>query len=349
MSKALGRTERLRLLEKKYLYGAYTDEEMAELVGVGSRSTIYKDRQLLIEAGVPFIEVERGRWKIDRQKYMSEMRVNVHEAAMLYLMARRAARQTRSPNPHLVSVLRTVALKLHQPLMDRLLVATDFVPAPPEERPAETAILEKIVLCWVEERKIRIRYRGLRSRQPTVHLVSPYLLEPSLLNDTIYLVGYSETMQKIAPFKVTRIAQAADTTQPIVPPESFDEHAFVRNVWSIWDGDGELVTVKLRFRGETAVRRVQESIWHPNQAEPALLPNGDLIWSTQVAEWREMVPWVRSWGANVEVLEPSEMRDKMTGEARRLAEVYGWQTARGSDDEAQSSIKQTFRDFFGDV
>ncbi|MBK7178900.1 MAG: WYL domain-containing protein [Chloroflexi bacterium] len=110
--------------------------------------------------------------------------------------------------------------------------------------------------------------------------------------------------------------KAADTTQPIIASDSFNEQEFVRNVWSIWDGDGELVTVKLRFRGETAVRRVLESVWHPNQAEPERLPNGDLIWSTQVAEWREMLPWICGWGADCEVLEPVTLRETLMGRQR---------------------------------
>ncbi len=321
MSKGLARAERLRQLEKKYLYGAFNDEEMAAAMGVESRITIYKDRQLLLKNGVPFVETERGRWKIDRQKYVSELRVNVHEAAMLYLMARKAARQTHAPNPHLVNVLRTIALKLHQPLMDRLITATDFIPQA-EGALEETAVLEKIVTCWVEQRKVSIRYRGLQSQKSTVHLVSPYLLEPSLWGEGIYLVGYSEKLNRIVPFKLNRIEKAADTTQPIIASDSFNEQEFVRNVWSIWDGDGELVTVKLRFRGETAVRRVLESVWHPNQAEPERLPDGDLIWSTQVAEWREMLPWIRGWGSQVEVLEPKILRREIEREVLRLAKAY---------------------------
>ena len=323
MSRGLGRAERLRELEKRYLQGAYTDEEMANLVGVESRVTIYKDRQLLMDEGIEFIEVERGRWKINRRKYISNLRINLYESTMLYLMARRAARQTRLPNPHVVSVLENVAITLNQPLMDRLLKSTNFIPKA-EGEAVETAVLEKIVHCWIEQRKIRIRYRGLQSRKSTIHLVSPYLLEPSLWDESIYLVGYSETMDTIIPFKLNRIEKAADTTQPIIFPKSFNESEFIRNVWSIWDDDGELVTVKLRFQGETAVRRVQESVWHPNQSEPELLLNGDLIWSTQVAEWREMLPWIRGWGADCEVLEPVDLRETLMGEAKTMAEQYGW-------------------------
>ncbi|MBE2222827.1 MAG: WYL domain-containing protein, partial [Anaerolineae bacterium] len=302
-------------------------EELAELLGVESRATIYKDRQLLIkEHKIEFIEVERGRWKIDRSKYISNLRINLYETGMLYLMARKAARQTRFPNPHVTSLLESIAIMLNQPLMDRLLQSTGFIPKT-DEQDGTTAVLEKIISCWVDQRKINIRYQGLKSQKPTVHLVSPYLLEPSLWNEGIYLVGYSETMDKIIPFKLNRILNAADTSQPIIFPQSFNESDFLNNVWSIWDGEGELVTVKLRFRGETAVKRVQESVWHPNQTEPELLPNGDLIWTTQVAEWREMLPWVRSWGADVEVLEPKDLREKLIQETLRLASIYDLNSA----------------------
>src|SRR5690606_30894984 len=135
-------------------------------VGLKSRATIYKDRQLLRDSGVPFEEVEHGRWKIDRQKYISNLRVSLHEAAVLYLMARRTARQNHTPNPHVVSVLKKIALQLRQPLMDRLMLTADFVPGGTAS-PEETAVLEKIVTCWVERRKISIRYQGLKARQST--------------------------------------------------------------------------------------------------------------------------------------------------------------------------------------
>jgi len=41
-----------------------------------------------------------------------------------------------------------------------------------------------------------------------------------------------------------------------------------------------------------------------------------------VAEPQEMLPWIRGWGADVEVVEPPGLRDRMLGEARRLAVLY---------------------------
>lgn len=337
MSRASGRTERLRLLEKWYLQGAYTDEEMAAHVGVDSRATIYKDRQLLMkEHKIEFIEVERGHWKIDRSKYISNLRINLYENGLLYLMARKAARQTRFPNPHIVSLLQSIAITLNQPLMDRLLEATGFIPEA-EDRDRETAVLEKIITCWVEQRKISIKYQGLQSQKPTVHRVHPYLIEPSLWNEGVYLVGYSEKMNKVVPFKLNRILNAADSTEEFSYPENFNETEFLNNVWSIWDGEGELVDVVLQFKGKTAVKRVQESVWHPNQVKPELLENGNLIWRTQITEWREMLPWVRSWGADVEVLEPKDLRREIERDLLRQMANYKMPmhtiSAQESDDD----------------
>jgi hypothetical protein len=76
-----------------------------------------------------------------------------------------------------------------------------------------------------------------------------------------------------------------------------------------------------------------------------------------------MLPWIRGWGGDVEVLAPPALRDRLRGEARRLARTYGWDVYRreptgdvpgdasgdAPDDgpgEAQDE-HQFFSDFFG--
>jgi CRISPR-associated endonuclease/helicase Cas3 len=61
-----------------------------------------------------------------------------------------------------------------------------------------------------------------------------------------------------------------------------------------------------------------------------------------VAEPQEMLPWIRGWGADVEVLEPEELRETLMGEAKVMAELYGWRVGR---DVASHSVLD---DFFGD-
>jgi len=55
-----------------------------------------------------------------------------------------------------------------------------------------------------------------------------------------------------------------------------------------------------------------------------MIDDGEYIfWKARIAEPREMLPWIRGWGADVEVMEPQPLRDEMIGEARALARLYG--------------------------
>lgn len=323
MSRGMSRADRLREMERLYLLHAFSDIEMAERLGV-DRATVWKDRTAL-EGECPFTQPEPGRWRIDRTKYLSNLRLNLQESLSLYLAARRASRQTRSAPQHAARALEKLAVTLHQPMTERLVKAAAalFTQAAQTER---TAVLETITCAWVEGIKVRITYRALRAHKPLSHVVSPYLIEPSLWSDGAYVIGYSDVTNEVTPFKIERVEHAALTTEPFVIPEAFDEQALLKFAWGIWYGEGEPVTVKLRFAPGEAARRVQESIWHPTQQiEPC--DDGGCVWLAEVAEWHEMVPWVRGWGADVEVLEPRELRSEIVESAHRAAQLYNLPTA----------------------
>jgi CRISPR-associated endonuclease/helicase Cas3 len=68
----------------------------------------------------------------------------------------------------------------------------------------------------------------------------------------------------------------------------------------------------------------------------------------EVADTTDLKPWIRTWGANCEVLEPPALREEMMGEARHLAERYGWQTHRtkSANEDDPLGLTDTFNDFF---
>jgi CRISPR-associated endonuclease/helicase Cas3 len=53
-----------------------------------------------------------------------------------------------------------------------------------------------------------------------------------------------------------------------------------------------------------------------------MLEDGSLLWRAQVAEPLEMMPWIRGWGADVEVLEPENLREAIEKEVHGLMDVY---------------------------
>ena len=318
MTRGLNRAERLREMERLYVQRAYSDIEMAERLEI-DRSTVYRDR-LLLETEYPFIQDETRRWKIDKNRYLSEIKVNLHEALVLYLAARRAAWQIHVAQPHVANALEKLALALKQPMAERLNKAASLVISQAAQ-PGLVKVLETIAHAWVEHKKVHITYRSLSSHSTKPYTVSPYLIEPSLWSDGAYLIGFCDEHNDITTFKIERIQQAALTGETFNVPQTFDDQLLLKYAWGIWYSDQEPVTVKLRFVPGEAARRLKESVWHPTQ-QITDTADGGCLWTGRIAEPQEMLPWIRGWGADVEVLEPDKLREQLKDETQRMAMMY---------------------------
>lgn len=340
MSRGMYKAERLAEMERLYCQRAYSDSDMADRLNV-DRTTIYRCR-LELEQKIPFQEVEPGRWRIDRARYLSEIRLNLHEALALYLAARRASQQTRMSQPYTAGALEKLALALRQPMTGKLVDAAQEILNLHAE-PERVSVLKTVSEAWVQSQKLRIAYLGLRSSAARIHVISPYLIEPSPWTDGVYLIGLNELYGDIVPYKLDRIQHATNTGEPFTIPDNFDERQLLRHAWGIWGGEGEPHNVVLRFAPGVATRRLQETIWHPSQ-EVELQPDGGCIWRAPIAEWQEMLPWIRGWGADVEVLEPEGLREVLVEEAKHLADRYGWKVSQDADN---STLDDTFHSFYG--
>ena len=312
------KAERLEEMKRLYIQRAYSDIEMAERLGV-DRTIIFRDRRELT-AQYPIEKDDQGRYHIPRTKLISEIKVNLHESLALYLAARKASRQTRFHQPHAANAVEKLAATLRQPMTEKLLKAADAV-LKQEKDTEKIKIIETLTQAWVEQRKVRIRYQRLESRDFVNHVIHPYLIEPSIWSDSVYVFAYSEVMEKIVPFKIDRVESAFVSGEGFEIPETFDEQELLKHAWGIWYEEKEPATVKLRF-SPTVIKRVKESIWHPLEKVDDT-EDGGCIWSVEIAEWREMLPWVRGWGADVEVLEPKELREALEKEVKKMARVYG--------------------------
>ncbi|MHB8194442.1 MAG: WYL domain-containing protein, partial [Bellilinea sp.] len=92
------------------------------------------------------------------------------------------------------------------------------------------------------------------------------------------------------------------------------------NAWGIWFTDEKPIEVVLKF-GRRVAQRVGETRWHRTE-QVTELEDGGLLWRALIAEPQEMMPWIRGWGADVEVLEPEGLREVIKAEVIRLHHVY---------------------------
>jgi len=307
------------------------------------RSTIARYVRTLEQIGVPIWE-DGQRIGILRDRYQVKVSMTMHEAMAVHLAARLLATRMDERNPHAASALRKLghALRFLAPLISRHLLLSAEVMEDQARRqdPVFIDVLEILTRAWSQGRKVKVWHWHEKSNRVYEYLLSPYFLEPYAVGHTIHVIGFREPPGAVRTLKVERIRRAEITAEPYTIPEDFDPRNLLRDAWGIWYTEGEPVEIVLKFHPRV-VHRVRETRWHPSEHVEEQ-PDGSLIWQAQVAEPQEMLPWIRGWGADVEVLAPEELREWMMGEAKLLAEMYGWKVSRYASG-ATSVVDDFFR------
>lgn len=316
MSRLANRTARLRQLEELLMLSTrgLTAAELAHNLGV-NRRTVYRDLDFLSAQGVPLWQQD-GLFGINRTRYLATVRLSAQEAAALALAGLLLARTLDERNPHVVAALRRLAVTLPEIPASQLKRAADRVESYRHD-PAQVSVLETLVEGWVSGRKVLIAYRSPNKPAPRERVICPYALEPTATG--LYVIGHEDQADDIRTFKLERLAGARLLPETYTVPKDFDPEAFLATSWGIMVGD-EVSEVVLRFIPQ-AKPFVLERRWHPSQ-QIEELPDGGCLLRLWVSELLEMQPWIRSWGAQVEVLSPDWLRERIAGQLRRAAEQY---------------------------
>lgn len=317
-----------RLLQIEKLLWAHpeglTRAEIARRLGV-NRSTItkYLDTDQLPK-GIYEAEDGSKRLVLDRNADLTKASFTLHEIMAIHLATRLLATRTDKQNPHAASALRKLGFALQR--LDRnvsghLLRSADAMDEEANFRdPVYLKSLETLTEAWSAGRKVKVSHQ-MESGQVFDYKLSPYFIEPYAVGQTAHVIGWREPPDAIRTLKIERIRAVQILPERYDLPADFDPRRLLRDAWGIWYTDEEPVEVVLRFHPRVALR-VRETRWHPSQQ---LEEQGDgyLLWRARVAEPQEMLPWVRGWGADVEVLEPAGFREESKKEASRIARVYG--------------------------
>jgi predicted DNA-binding transcriptional regulator YafY len=115
-------------------------------------------------------------------------------------------------------------------------------------------------------------------------------------------------------FAVERIKSVTPTDHPYQLPLGFNLEAFVQDALTVMRG--LRIKVELLFDKATAVW-AKDCTWHPSQ-EITIRKDGRMTMHLQVADSRELVGWILSFGSGVQVLKPDHLRKAVQSEARKL-------------------------------
>ena len=330
MKRSANKAERLLHIEQLLLAHpeGLTQAELARRLGV-DRSTILRN---LADAPKHIYEEPDGRLKIDRRADLINVRLNLHEALAVHLAARLLATRMDRQNRHAAAALRKLGHAIERwaaRLSRHVLQAADVMDdAAQRDDPVYLSVLECLTEAWANERKVRIWHQPETGEKVLEYLLSPYFIEPYAIGQTTHIIGKARllegrgwSVEKLRTFKIERIRRVEPTTEAYQIPDDFDPRSYLADAWGIWTSEDEPVEVVLRFSPRVA-RRVQETRWRRSErTEPQ--PDGSLVWRAQIAEPKEMLPWIRGWGADVEVLAPLWLRKTLEAEVQKMARVYG--------------------------
>jgi len=288
-------------------------------------------------------DFDGGKLKVDRAADLMHVSFSLHEIAALHMATRLLATHMDKCNPHAASALRKLGIalaRLDRNISTHLLRSADAMDESSAYRdPVYLRVLETLTESWSTGCLARIEHQKDDGRV-SEYLFAPYFIEPYAPGHSAYVIGQRPDLTPdltgclstaegrnlsrlgvMRTLKIERIRSARLTSQCYSIPEDFDVRALLADAWGIWYSDGAPVEVVLRFHPRVA-RRVAESRWHRSQAieEQA---DGGVIWRALIAQPQEMMPWIRGWGADCEVLAPVELREALATEARRLVHLYG--------------------------
>ncbi len=301
--------------------GGIRTDELARRVDMSVR-TVYRDlRAIEQEIGLG-IWSEDGRWGILGDEFLPPLKLTLNEAMAVVLSSRLMVRYADKYDPDLASAFEKLEEGLPAALAEHVDRTLDVLSRHPRDEHFSDHV-HLLTRAWAERRVVSLDYdpaRYGRGSEPRRAIVRPYLIEPSLQTHALYLIGWDETRDALRTFKIERIRDVSLTPRTFEPPEDGRLEGTLRQAWDII-ADQPPVEIVLRFAPSVAAR-VGETTWHPTQRlEPA--DDGSLVWRATVSGTIEIRLWILSWGDEVEVVAPAELRTDVAATLRRALDGYG--------------------------
>lgn len=172
--------------------------------------------------------------------------------------------------------------------------------------------IDRLTQAIAKKRTVQMRYYSASRLRTTRREVDPYRLWYA--SGGLYLVGYCHLRKEPRMFAVERMRAVTLTDHPYQMHLGFDLEAFVQDSLTVMRG--RPIEVELRFDKATAAW-AKDRIWHPSQKLTQLKNNG-MTMRLNVADSRELVGWILSFGGGVQVIKPEPLQKAVKDEARKL-------------------------------
>ena len=190
-----------------------------------------------------------------------------------------------------------------------------------EKVPSSERFLTDIISAMRDFRVIRLCYQSFRHPEPFCFNVRPYCVK--YFKQRWYLLGDSDLGLRI--YSLDRFVDMEELEEHFEIPKGFDAEEYFGNYFGVIIGE-EPEDVKIRVVPDQ-VKYFRTLPMHGSQRE-TVQEDGSSVFSYHIAPTFDFVQEILSHGADVEVLEPAELRESIADIVAGMASRYGLPVSR---------------------
>lgn len=179
---------------------------------------------------------------------------------------------------------------------------------------AHRDVIDRAARAITDRRTVQMRYLSASSGKIGRRETDPYHLWYAA--GGLYLIGYCHRRRDVRMFAVERIRSLTVTDHAYQLPLGFDVDAYVQDALVVMRG--RQIDVELLFDRATSAW-ARDRVWHPSQ-QLTQRKDGRLRMTLRVADSRELIGWILSFGRGVTVVRPLALRGRIREEARKITE-----------------------------
>ncbi|AJY74709.1 helix-turn-helix transcriptional regulator [Paenibacillus beijingensis] len=280
--------------------------------------TIYRDMQALSEAGVPVIGAPGQGYSLMEGYFLPPVSFTVEEAVALLIgtdfiehnFDTGYGNGAKASRAKIEAILpETVRLEA-----SRVRAALRLIKGREAEDSREKAHIETLRRAILEERKVSFRYSkkipeadGSRQSDRTA---APYGL--IFLYGAWVLIAHCDLRREIRHFRLSRMSGLKMLDDRFTFPSGFDLQRYR-------PADDRNQLVRIRVDAGIADKVKESNYFFIEKMEE--LADGLLV-TLRVRQPEEVLQWVLGWGADVAVLEPEPLRNRVREEAEKMLKRY---------------------------
>ena len=190
-----------------------------------------------------------------------------------------------------------------------------------EKVPSSERFLTDIISAMRDFRVISLCYQSFRHPEPFCFNVRPYCVK--YFKQRWYLLGDSDLGLRI--YSLDRFVDMEELEEHFEIPKGFDAEEYFGNYFGVIIGE-EPEDVKIRVVPDQ-VKYFRTLPMHGSQRE-TVQEDGSSVFSYHIAPTLDFVQEILSHGADVEVLEPAELRESIADIIAGMASRYGLPVSR---------------------